>query len=91
MRGRKVRNLTLREKHRPARRPNLVTADETQQDRKLAVETKLILRGVKESPNAYPPLKSVAEGLCFVLENWEVCSPPARSNHNSYGRSSGQK
>jgi len=33
---------------------------------------KLLLRGVKESADAFPPLKSVAGGLCFILENWEV-------------------
>jgi len=72
---------------------NPITADETQRDRKLtaSVETRLILRGVKESPNVYPPLKSVAEGLCFVLDNWEIWSPSVRSIHNAYGRSSEQK
>ena len=33
---------------------------------------KLVLRGVKESADAFPPLKSVAGFLCFVLENCEV-------------------
>jgi len=71
---RKVRNLTLREKHYFLRRPNSVATDETQQNRKptASPETKLILRRVKESPNAYPPLKSVAESLSFVLDNCEV-------------------
>jgi len=34
--------------------------------------TKILLRGVKESADAFPPLKSVAGGLYFILENWEV-------------------
>ena len=34
--------------------------------------TKLILLEVKESSKAYPPLKSVAEDLWFVLDNCEV-------------------
>jgi len=34
--------------------------------------TKMLLRGVKESADAFPPLKSVAGGLYFILENWEV-------------------
>ena len=33
---------------------------------------KLILRGVKESADAFGPLKAVAGGLCFLLENCEV-------------------
>jgi hypothetical protein len=35
---------------------------------------KFILRGVKESADAFPPLKSVAGCLCFILDNCEVCS-----------------
>ena len=33
---------------------------------------KLLLRGVKDSADAFGPLKSVAGGLCFILENCEV-------------------
>ena len=33
---------------------------------------KLLLRGVNESADAFGPLKSVAGGLCFILENYEV-------------------
>ena len=33
---------------------------------------KLLLRGVRDSADASPPLKSVAGGLCFILENYEV-------------------
>jgi len=33
---------------------------------------KLFLRGVRESADAFPPLKSVAGGLCYILENCEV-------------------
>ena len=33
---------------------------------------KLILRGVKESADAFGPLKAVVGGLCFLLENCEV-------------------
>jgi len=35
---------------------------------------KLLLRGVRESADAFPPLKSVAGGLCYILENYEVRS-----------------
>ena len=33
---------------------------------------KLLLHGVKESADAFPPLKSVVGGLCFILDNCEV-------------------
>ena len=38
---------------------------------------KLLLRGVRDSADAFGPLKSVAGGLCFILDNCEVWSPPA--------------
>ena len=37
---------------------------------------KLLLRGVRDSADAFGPLKSVAGGLCFILENCEVWAPP---------------
>ena len=40
---------------------------------------KLLLRGVRDSADAFGPLKSVAGGLCFILENCEVWSSPART------------
>ena len=33
---------------------------------------KLLLRGVRDSADAFPPLKSIAGGLCFILDNCEV-------------------
>ena len=36
---------------------------------------KLLLRGVRDSADALGPLKSVAGGLCFILENCEVGLP----------------
>jgi len=48
---------------------------------------KLLLRGVKESADAFPPLKSVAGGLCFILDNCEVrptrTSPDLRCSRSS--------
>jgi hypothetical protein len=38
---------------------------------------KLLLRAVRDSADAFGPLKSVASGLCFVLDNCEVL-PPSR-------------
>ena len=57
--------------------PNSAAADETQQIWKPAAsaETKLALHRVKESPNAYSPLRSIAEGLCLILESCEVRLP----------------
>ena len=37
---------------------------------------KLLLRGVRDSADAFGPLKSVAGGLCFILENCEVWLSP---------------
>ena len=33
---------------------------------------KLVLRAVRDSADAFGPLKSIAGGLCFILENCEV-------------------
>ena len=38
--------------------------------------TKLLLRGVRDSADAFGPLKSVAGGLCFILDNYEVGLAP---------------
>ena len=43
---------------------------------------KLILYGVRESADAFGPLKSVAGGLCFILENCEVRHFPASAVHD---------
>ena len=37
-----------------------------------SASAKLLLRGVRDSADAFGPLKSVARGLCFILENCEV-------------------
>ena len=52
-------------------------ADENRSDWKSTVSAsaKLLLRGVRDSADAFPPLKSVAGGLCFILENCEVRPP----------------
>lgn len=50
------------------------TADEKKSSWKSTASTtaKFILRGVRDSADAFGPLKSVAGGLCFILENCEV-------------------
>jgi hypothetical protein len=40
---------------------------------------KLLLRGVRDASDAFGPLKSVAGGLCFILDNCEVRSSPAHT------------
>ena len=52
------------------------TEDEKKSDWKSTVSAtaKLLLRGVRDSADAFGPLKSVAGGLCFILENCEVLS-----------------
>ena len=49
-------------------------ADTDRPDWKSTVSSsaKLVLRGVRDSADAFGPLKSVAGGLCFILENCEV-------------------
>ena len=49
-----------------------------------SASAKLLLRGVRDTADAFGPLKSVAGGLCFVLENYEVRYPPSYAIHNAY-------
>ena len=51
-------------------------ADGNKSDWKSTVSAtaKLLLRGVRDSADAFGPLKSATGGLCFILENWEVQS-----------------
>ena len=50
------------------------TADEDRPGGKstASASAKLLLRGVRDTADAFGPLKSVAGGLCFILENYEV-------------------
>ena len=54
-----------------------VAADETKSNWKstASATAKLLLRGVRDSADAFGPLRSVAGGLCFILENYEVWFP----------------
>ena len=49
-----------------------------------SASAKLVLRGVRDTADAFGPLKSVAGGLCFILENCEVRPPPSHAIHNTY-------
>lgn len=42
----------------------------------VSATAKLLLCGVRDSADAFPPLKSVVGGLCFILENYEVWFAP---------------
>jgi len=44
-----------------------------------------LLRGVRDSADAFGPLKSFAGGLCFILENYEVRSSSTSTIRNAYG------
>ena len=46
---------------------------------------KFLLRGVRDASDAFGPLKSVAGGLCFILENCEVWLSPAYTVTNLTG------
>jgi len=52
------------------------TAEENKSNWKSTVSAtaKLLLRGVRDSADAFGPLKSVAGGLYFILENYDVRS-----------------
>ena len=60
------------------REGNEPSADESDSDWRTtaSASAKLLLRGVGSSSDAFGPLKSVAGGLCFILENCEVWLPP---------------
>ena len=79
----------LRENNCIGRRLNSAAVDETQQNREsvASAEARSILRGVKESSNAYPPLKSIAERLWLILDNCKVYLPHANPTHDTDGRS----
>ena len=49
-------------------------SDENKPDWKSG-SAKMLLRGVRDAADVFPPLKSVAGGLCFILENCEVWFP----------------
>jgi len=55
------------------------TVDEGKSDWKATTSAaaRLFLRGVRDSADAFGPLKSVAGGLYFILENCEVRIPPS--------------
>ena len=61
----------------------------------VSASAKLLLRGVRDSADALGPLKSIAGGLCFILENCEVRLPSyairnAHRSHSARRQISGQ-
>ena len=67
----KAKTLLLQGKPEPKRSE---AGDDGKEDWQSTVSdtAKLFLRSVRDSADAFPPLKSVAGGLCFILENYEV-------------------
>ena len=55
--------------------PDVVSEDTSHRKPTVSAATKSILRGMEESPNTYPPLKSVAGCLGAILDKCEVRSP----------------
>ena len=54
-------------------KPGPATSEEKSNWMSTAVSTaKLLLRGVRDAADTFGPLKSVAGGLCFILDNHEV-------------------
>jgi len=65
------------DENKPDRGSTVSAPDKNKPDWRSTVSAsaKLLLRGVRDSADAFGPLKSVAGGLCFILENCEVWSP----------------
>ena len=64
----------------PQEEPNVADKNKSNWKSTAFATAKLFFRGVNESADAFGPLKSVAGGLYFILENHEVCS----SSHMCY-------
>ena len=65
--------------------------DENKLDRNpTASATVKLLRGVRDSAGASTPLKSIAESLCYLLENCEVRPPSRTLDRLAYSHSSKQ-
>ena len=58
--------------------------DESEWKRTVSSAAKLALRTVREASDAFPPLRSVAGGLCAILDNCEVRSSIVRSIRDAY-------
>ena len=65
--------------------PNVTTNEKKSSWKSTAFATvKFLLRGVRDSADAFGPLKSVAGCLCFILENCQVRPSPRVHRQNSY-------
>jgi len=63
-----------------------VALDENKSDWKstASASAKLLLRGVRDSADAFGPLKAAAGGLCFILENCEVWFLSSNATHGAH-------
>ena len=67
--------------------PAVADKEEPDQWKSIAYPTtKSFLCGAKESVDASDPLRVVVAGLCFILENCEVCPPPVYSIRSTHRR-----
>ena len=73
------------------REPGAEEEDESDWKSAASATAELFLRTVKETSNGYPPLKSIAECLYFILKNCEVWPPSRTFDTQSHNRSSKQK
>lgn len=64
--------------------PSAVDVDKTDLKSLAFSGAKSILRGVRESADAFGPLKSIAGGLCFILENYEVRSSLGSAKYDAH-------
>jgi len=62
------------------------TQDENKPDwgSTVSASAKLLLRGVRDSADAFGPLKAVAGGLCFILDNCEVWIPSPNTTRGAH-------
>ena len=67
---------------------NAATENSSDWKSTVSATAKLVLCTVRDSADAFPPLKSVAGGLCFILENYEVRSTSCPSPRPQCSRSS---
>jgi len=69
----------------PIRVGAATSKDESEWKHTVSSAAKLTLRTVGGISDAFPPLKSVAGGLCAILDNCEVWTIIIRSIRNTYG------
>ena len=70
--------------------PSAAPEDTSSRESAASATANVILSEVKESSDAYTPLKSIARYLCIILDNCEVWFPPIDSIHSPHSYTSEQ-